>query len=88
VTRLVPAVVGFIVGAVLTLALVRSDTSGLLVGRTQVVEDLERRLHEVELQREQLGRQLEDASARAARMEASFNELERRFRALGGDQPR
>jgi phage shock protein A len=46
------------------------------------VQDLERRLRDVETQRDQLGRQLEDVVGRSGRMEASFNDLERRMHDL------
>jgi hypothetical protein len=80
------ALLGFVLGAAVTLSVVRSDTGGLFLGSSHRVEDLERRLREVELQREQLGRQLEDATARAARMEAGFKELEQRFQALAAQR--
>ena len=78
---------GFVVGAATMLYLVRSETGDLLVRRTQVVQDLERRLREVELQRDQLARSLEDVGARASRMESAFNELERRYRTLDTPRP-
>lgn len=78
---------GFVVGAGTTLYLVQSGTGDLFIRRTEVVQDLERRLREVELQRDQLGRALEDMSARATRMETAFGELERRFRALDTERP-
>jgi uncharacterized protein involved in exopolysaccharide biosynthesis len=81
--RVLSALLGIVLGAGVALYLVRSDTSGILIGRAQVVQDLERRLHEVELERDKLGRQLEEASARATRLEARFAELERRFGELG-----
>ena len=85
--RVVAMMLGIVLGAGGALYLVRSDTSGLLVGRAQVVQDLERRLREAELERDQLGRKLEDASARAARLEARFAELERRFGELKDTAP-
>jgi len=78
---------GFVVGAGATLYLVQSGTGDLFLRRTEVVQDLERRLREVELQRDQLARSLEDVSARASRMEATFNELERRYRSLDVPPP-
>jgi len=73
---------GFILGAGTALYLVQSGAGDFLIRRTEAVQDLERRLREVELQRDQLGRQLEDVNARAQRMETSFGDLERRFREL------
>lgn len=73
---------GFLLGAGATLWFVQSGGGDLLIRRADVVQDLERRLREVEDQRNALGRQLEDVLARATRMEASFGDLERRFREL------
>ena len=70
---------GFILGAGTVIYLVQSGTGDLVIRRAEVVQDLERRLREVEQQRDQLGRQLEDVASRASRMEAAFSELERRF---------
>ena len=74
---------GFILGAAGTLYLVHSGAGDFMIRRTEVVQDLERRLRGVELERDQLGRNLEDVNARASRMEAAFSDLERRFRELG-----
>ena len=60
----------------------QSDAGNVLVRKTDVVQDLERRLRENEEQRNDLARKLEEVAARAARMEQSFGELERRFRGL------
>ena len=77
--------VGFLIGVGATFYAVQSDAGNLLVRRTDVVQDLERRLHDMEAQRDQLGRQLEDVAARATRMEQAFTELERRFRGMAPD---
>lgn len=74
--------VGFLIGAGTMLYLVQSGTGDFLVRRTEVVQDLERRLREMEQQRDALGRKLEDVIARSERMDASFSDLERRFRDL------
>jgi hypothetical protein len=74
---------GFVLGAAGTLYLVHSGAGDFMIRRTEVVQDLERRLRGVELERDQLGRNLEDVNARASRMEAAFADLERRFRELG-----
>jgi len=47
-----------------------------------VVRDLERRLEEVEAQRDQLGRSLEDVMRRAEQSEARFRGLEERLQAV------
>lgn len=74
--------VGFLGGASTMLWLVQSGSGDLVIRRTEVVQDLERRLREMELQRDALGRQLEDVLARSGRMERAFEELERRFQRL------
>ena len=73
---------GFVLGAGSSLYLIHSGAADFVIKRTEAVQDLERRLHEVELQRDQLGRQLEDVVTGAGRMEAGFTELERRFHEL------
>ena len=73
---------GLLLGAGGTLYLMHSGAGDFVIRRTEVVQDLERRLHDVEQQRDQLGRQLDDVIGRAGRMESSFGELERRFREL------
>ncbi len=79
--------VGMLLGAGATIYLIESDAGNLLVRRTDVVQDLERRLRGMEQQRDQLSRQLEDVVARSGRMEQSFNELEKRFRSLDEEKP-
>ena len=73
---------GFMVGAGSVVYLVHSGAGDFLIRSAEPVQDLERRLREVELQRDQLGRQLEDVVGRAGRMETAFTDLERRFREL------
>jgi hypothetical protein len=70
---------GFILGTGSVLYLIHSGAGDFMIRRTEPVQDLERRLHDVEQQRDQLGRQLDDVLNRAARMESSFADLERRF---------
>jgi hypothetical protein len=77
---------GVLLGAGGTVYLIQSDAGNLLVRRTEVVQDLQRRLDGAEEQRNQLSRQLEDVVARAGRMEQAFTELERRFRSLGDER--
>jgi len=81
---LLALLVGIAIGAGGALYLVRSGGADPFVGRTERVEDLERQLRDAELQRDQLGRQLNDVVARAGRMEAAFADLERRFHDLEG----
>jgi hypothetical protein len=78
--------VGVLVGAGGAIYLVQSDAGNLLVRRTDVVQDLERRLREMELQRDELNRQLERVIERSGRMEQAFTDLERRFRGLADDR--
>jgi hypothetical protein len=80
---------GFVLGAGVATYFFSSGAGDLLIRRTEAVQDMERRLHDVETQRDTLTRQLEDVVARSARTEQAFNELERRFRDLerGPDNP-
>jgi ABC-type phosphate transport system auxiliary subunit len=73
---------GVILGAGATVYMIHSGAGDFVIRRTEAVQDLERRLRDVETQRDQLGRQLDDVIGRAGRMEASFGELEKRFREL------
>lgn len=70
---------GFVLGTGSVLYLIHSGAGDFMIRRTEPVQDLERRLRDVEQQRDQLGRQLDDVISRAGRMETSFGELERRF---------
>lgn len=76
---------GFVLGAGATVYVVQSGAGDLVIRRAEVVQDLERRLREVEQQRDQVGRQLEDVVARSGRMESAFTELERRFHDMQRD---
>ena len=77
---------GVLLGAGGTVYVIQSDAGNLLVRRTEVVQDLQRRLDGAEEQRNQLSRQLEDVVSRAGRMEQAFGDLERRFRTLGEER--
>ena len=77
---------GVLLGFGAAIYLIQSDAGNLLVRRTDVVQDLERRLQGMEQQRDQLSRQLEDVIGRAGRMEQAFTELERRFRSMNDDR--
>ena len=74
--------IGVILGAGATVYVIQSDAGNLLVRRTDVVQDLQRRLVGVEEQRNSLNRQLEDVVSRSARMEQAFDDLEKKFRGL------
>jgi hypothetical protein len=75
---------GFMLGAGTVFWLIHSGAGDFAIRRTEAVQDLERRLRDMEQQRDQLGRQLEDVVSRAGRMEAAFADVERRFRELQG----
>ena len=75
---------GVLIGAVGMGWLLQSGAGDFFIRRTEAVQDLERRLADAEKQRDQVSRQLEDVVGRATRMEQSFGDLERRFRALEG----
>ena len=79
---------GFVLGTGSVLYLIHSGAGDFLIRRTEPVQDLERRLRDVELERDRLGRQLEDIAGRAGRMEAAFAEMERRFHELQRDTGR
>jgi hypothetical protein len=78
--------VGVVLGAGGTIYLIQSDAGNLLVRRTDVVQDLQRRLEGVEEQRNALNRQLEDVVSRSARMEQAFDDLARKFRGLAEER--
>jgi hypothetical protein len=77
---------GFLLGAGTTIWLVQSGTGDFMIKRTEVVQDLERKVRDLEQQRDSLTRTLEDVTVRTGRMENAFNELERRFKSLSADQ--
>ena len=60
-----------------------SGAADFVLKTAPVVQDLETRLEEVEGQRNQLGRQLEDLAKRSGESEARFKALEQRLRSLG-----
>jgi hypothetical protein len=77
---------GIVIGFGASVYVVQSEAGNVLVRRTDVVQDLERRLQGMEQQRDALGRQLEDVAGRASRMEASFMDLEKKFRAISDER--
>ena len=77
---------GIVLGFGASIYVVQSEAGNVLVRKTEVVQDLERRLQGMEQQRDALGRQLEDVVGRAGRMEAAFTELEKKFRALSEER--
>jgi dsDNA-specific endonuclease/ATPase MutS2 len=77
---------GFLAGAATTIWLVQSGAGDFMIKRTEVVQDLERKVRDLEQQRDSLTRTLEDVTVRTGRMENAFNELERRFKSLSAEQ--
>jgi hypothetical protein len=73
--------VGIMCGAGATVYLLQSGAADVFIRKTEVVADLERRLGDAERQRN-------DLVERAGRMEASFSDLERRFRVLQEEMAR
>jgi hypothetical protein len=77
---------GIVIGFGASVYVVQSEAGNVLVRRTDVVQDLERRLQGMEQQRDALNRQLEDVIGRAGRMEAAFTDLEKKFRAMSEER--
>jgi hypothetical protein len=77
--------VGFLAGAGTTLWLVQSGAGDFMIRRTEVVQDMERKVRDLEQQRDSLTRTLEDVAARTERMEKAFNDLEGKYRALAAE---
>jgi hypothetical protein len=74
---------GFLLGMGATVYLIAWSQAGdFLIRKTEAVQALQRRVDDVEQQRDMLLRQLSDVADRAGRMEKSFNDIEERFRAL------
>jgi hypothetical protein len=77
---------GFLAGAGTMLWLVQSGAGDFMIRRTEVVQDMERKVRDLEQQRDALTRTLEDVAARTERMEKVFIDLEARHRALAAEQ--
>jgi hypothetical protein len=73
-------VVGVAMGAGGVLWFFYSGNADVVIGSSEVVQALERRLEDVEEQRNQLARQLEDVAGRFERLDQSFGALEQRYR--------
>jgi hypothetical protein len=79
---------GVLIGAGGMAYLLQSGAGDFFIRRTDAVQDLQRRLADAEKERDQVSRQLDDMATRSTRMEQSFADLERRFRALeSGSHP-
>jgi hypothetical protein len=79
--------VGFLVGAGTMLWLVQSGAGDFMIRRADVVQDMERKVRDLEQQRDSLTRTLENVAARTERMEKAFNDLEARYRSLAAEPP-
>jgi hypothetical protein len=77
---------GFVVGAGTMLWLVQSGAGDFMIRRTEVVQDMERKVRDLEQQRDSLTRTLEDVASRTERMEKLFNDLEAKYRAQAAEQ--
>jgi hypothetical protein len=76
---------GFLVGAGTMLWLVQSGAGDFMIRRTEVVQDMERKVRDLEQQRDSLTRTLEDVASRTERMEKVFNDLEAKYRSLSAE---
>ena len=63
--------IGYIAGAGSVVYLLHSGAGVAFLRATEPVQDLEHRLRDVETQRDQLARQLEDVVSRSSRLETS-----------------
>lgn len=79
---LVTFLLGALVGAAGVGWLFYSGAGDFVLKPGPIVQDLERRLDEVEAQRDQLGRSLEDVIRRAEESEARFRGLEQRLQSM------
>src|SRR5215475_5418650 len=77
--------VGFLAGAGTMLWLVQSGAGDFMIRRAEVVQDMERKVRDLEQQRDSLTRTLEDVAARTERMEKASNDLEARYRGLAAE---
>lgn len=81
-------VLGALAGALGTGWLFYSGAGDLILKPGPIVQDLERRLEEVEAQRDQLGRSLEDLIRRSEQSEARFRGLEQRLQTMLAERER
>jgi hypothetical protein len=79
---------GALAGAAGVMFALQRGYGDVVLKNAPTVADLERRLDEMEQERNRLGRQLESVEARAGKMEKLFSDLEARFRGLssGGER--
>jgi hypothetical protein len=84
---LLALLLGYLLGVGSALYGLHAGAGDFVIKRTEIVQDIERRLRDSESQRDQLGRQLNDMVARSEKMERSFDELERKFRDIDRSRP-
>ena len=77
---------GIIVGAGGVWWLMSSGAADFMLKSSHYVQDLERRVEEISMQRTQLTRQLETLEDRLGKMATSYEALERRFRELAAHE--
>lgn len=79
---LLALLLGYLLGVGSAIYGLHAGAGDFVIRKTEIVQDIERRLRDSETQRDQLGRQLSDMVTRAGRMEQAFDDLERKFRDL------
>ena len=84
---LLALLLGYLLGVGTALYGLHAGAGDFVIKRTEIVQDIERRLRDSETQRDQLGRQLSDMVTRSERMEQSFTDLERKFRDIERNRP-
>lgn len=76
---LLALLLGYLFGIGSAIYGLHAGAGDFVIRKTEIVQDIERRLRDSETQRDQLGRQLSDMVTRAGKMEQSFTDLERKF---------
>ena len=84
---LLALLLGYLLGVGSALYGLHAGAGDFVIKRTEIVQDIERRLRDSETQRDQLGRQLNDMIARSDKMEQAFTDLERKFRDIERARP-
>lgn len=79
---LLALLLGYLLGIGSAIYGLHAGAGDFVIRKTEIVQDIERRLHDSETQRDQLGRQLSDMVTRAGKMEQSFTDLERKFQEM------
>lgn len=84
---LLALLLGYLLGVGTALYGLHAGAGDFVIKKTEVVQDIERRLRDSESQRDQLGRQLNDMISRSEKMEKSFTDLERKFQDMERTRP-